>query len=266
MICLVDILRAEGVALGHYKVHLATPGRTSPLEAYLGGHFKEWQEKQNAKNFECETVIGLIRLRDEQWLFAGAYRILGVRGKKPRFRYETELLPGQTDLVGRIMIRFKRRFRNSYIRGDKYGSQLEVTKLLERPYAIESFKGYKEVRLSHQVLRMIIQRQEESWQTALSSVNGIYLIIDDKTGKTYVGSAYGRGGIWQRWRSHLEKGHGSTVELRALLKSKGINYAEHFQYSILEIADPLDKKAQVRERENYWKKVLLSREFGYNRN
>lgn len=266
MILLINILKAQGIALGRHKIHLATAGRTSPLEAYLQGNFKKWQEEQNAKNFECETVIGLIRLGDDQWLFVGAYRVLGVEGAESKFRYKTELLPGQDDLVGRIVVRFKRVFRNSYIWGSRYGDQLEVAKLLEVPFAIEDFKGYKEVRLSHKILKMVVHRSEESWRTALSSVSGVYLIMDGETGKGYVGSAYGEGGIWRRWCRYADKGHGDNAELIALLGEKGISYAEHFQYAVLEIADPLDTKEQVLARENHWKEVLMSRKFGYNSN
>ena len=68
---------------------------------------------------------------------------------------------------------------------------------------------------------MFVRRGEPSWQAALSSISGVYLILDTKTGKTYVGSAYGEGGIWQRWSCYAETGHGRNVELIALLQSKG---------------------------------------------
>lgn len=113
---------------------------------------------------------------------------------------------------------------------------------------------------------MIVHRSEASWRSALSSVGGVYLIMDKKTGKAYVGSAYGEDGIWQRWCCYADTGHGWNAELIELLEAKGISYAEHFQYAILEIADPLDSKEQVCEREDHWKDVLLSRNFGYNSN
>lgn len=266
MIRLIDILNLKGIALGRYKIHLATPGRTSPLEAYWQGTFKDWQEEQNGRNFECETVIGLIHRGGDRWLFGGVYRILGVGGAKPRFRYNTELLAGQDDLVGRIVVRYKREFRSSYIWGDKYGSQLEIAEILESPLAIEEFDGYNKVRLSHSQLNVIVRRCEPTWQSALSSISGVYLIIDTETGKTYVGSAYGKGGIWQRWHCYADNGHGNNIELTALLQAKGAAYADYFQYSILEIADPLATKDQVCDRENHWKDVLLSRKFGYNSN
>jgi hypothetical protein len=90
--------------------------------------------------------------------------------------------------------------------------------------------------------------------------------MDTATGKTYVGSAYGSGGIWQRWCAYAETRHGGNVELKALLDTTGAEHGDHFQYSILEIADPLATERQVLEREGHWKDVLMSRTFGYNSN
>lgn len=165
---LIDILKGQGVALGHYKIHLATAGNTSPLEAYWQGSFKEWQEGQNAKNFECETVIGLIHRGGDRWLFGGVYRVLGVReGVTTPFQYETELLPGQDDLIGRVIVRYKREFRAAYIWGEKYGNQLEVAEILDSPLSIAEFEGYNKVRLRHSELRVIVQRREPSWSSDL---------------------------------------------------------------------------------------------------
>jgi len=267
MIQLIDILKVQGVALGRYKVHLATAGKTSPMEAYLDGTFKEWQEGQNAKNFECETVIGLIHRGGDRWLFGGAYRILGVKeGITIPFQYETELLPGQADLVGRIIVKYKREFRAAYIWGEKYGYQLEVAEILDSPLSVAKFEGYNKVRLKHSELKVIVQKQEPSWSSALSSVGGVYLIMDTSIGKAYVGSAYGIGGIWQRWCCYAVNGHGGNAELITLLGTQGAEYAGHFQYAVLEIADLLDTEDQVLKREGHWKEVLKSRTFGYNSN
>lgn len=266
MIRLIDILKATGIELGNYKIHFATKGKgeKTPLEAYFEHKFKEWQEEQNARNFECDNVIALIHRGADQWLFAGVYRILGVEGARPSVKYKTELLPEQQDTIGRIIVRYKRTFRNSYVLGDKFGSQLEVARILELPLSIENFKGFNKVRISHATLKLIVQNHEESWQTALSSVGGVYLVMDSITGKGYVGSAYGQGGIWQRWCSYAQTGHGNNVNLMALIEAKGSSYADTFQYAVLEIADLLDTDDQVLKREAHWKDVLMSREFGYN--
>jgi hypothetical protein len=267
MIRLIDLLKAQGIELRHYKIHLATSSSSSPLDAYLEGTFKEWQERQNAKNFECEMVIALIQRGGDRWLFGGVYRILGVeKGATLPFQYKTELIPGQEDLLGRVVVRFRRQFRASYVWGETYGHQLEVAEILDSPFSIEEFDGFNKVQLTHAQLRRIVQRQEPSWRSALSSVSGVYLIMDPTTGKAYVGSAYGTGGIWQRWCVYVETGHGGNIKLKELVSKTETAYWDGFQYSILEIADALATKDQVIERECHWKDVLMSRTFGNNSN
>ncbi len=36
------------------------------------------------------------------------------------------------------------------------------------------------------------------WESALSTVNAVYLIVDRENGRKYVGSAYGKGGLLGR--------------------------------------------------------------------
>jgi hypothetical protein len=92
------------------------------------------------------------------------------------------------------------------------------------------------------------------------------LITDISNGGKYVGSASGEGGIWGRLCSYINDGHGGNIDLKNLLKEKGNEYVENFQYAVLEIADKQATLEQIMRRENYWKEVLKSREFGYNQN
>jgi len=267
MIHLIDLLKLQGVALENYKIHLATGETSPPFDAYLKGSFKEWQEEQRQKNFECATVLSLIYLGADRWLFAGVYRVLGVGpGQDIAFKYQTELIPGHEELIGRIIVRYKREYRASYIWGHKYGSELEVAEIRDARVSIEPFPGYNNVRILHHKLGVIVSNQEPSWKAALSSVGGVYVITDIRNGKTYVGSASGEGGIWQRWQSYSETGHGGNAELRLLLDAHGQEYSHNFQYSMLEIADPQDSAEKICARENHWKEVFMSREFGYNSN
>jgi hypothetical protein len=143
---------------------------------------------------------------------------------------------------------------------------LEVAEILASRVSLVAFRGYNKVRLTFAELKWIVKQQVPSWLSALSSVGGVYLIMDTSTGKPYVGSAYGIGGIWQRWCCYADNGHGGNAELKALLEEQGAEYAGPFQYAVLEIADLLDTEDQVRKRESHWKDVLMSRTFGYNSN
>ncbi len=58
-----------------------------------------------------------------------------------------------------------------------------------------------------------------------------------KTGKQYVGSAYGGDGIWHRWVRYAKDGHGGNKEIKDLLKVKGRKYPSNFQFSVLEVCD-----------------------------
>ncbi len=271
MIKLIDLIGLAGVGLDKCKIHCAKGVKTSPLEAFFDGTFQQWQEDQNNENFKkCKRILSLIDLDDSQWLFAGVYDVLDVeactKGSKPCFKYSTKEVDGLQHLTGKTKIYFKRPGRNSYLRDKKFFDQLMVISLSEQRMSIGEFPGFNGVMLSHVMLRALVYESNPTWKAALSNVAGVYLISDKTTGKQYVGSAYGGDGIWQRWSAYIKTGHGGNKELRDLLKNNGSDHVEFFQFSLLEVCDINAEDKYIVERETHWKKVLLSREFGLNRN
>ena len=89
MIKLMDLISLAEVEIGKFKIHCATGENPTPLEAFYEGTFKEWQEHQNQRNFQCDHIVSLIYLGGTDWLFAGIYKVLGVQprlsGTKPWF-------------------------------------------------------------------------------------------------------------------------------------------------------------------------------------
>lgn len=270
MIKLTELISMAGVALGDYKVHCATSRISPPLDAFLSGNWKEWQEMQTRKNFECDQILSLIDLRNSRWLFAGVFQVIGVRktarGNPVAYEYRTREVSGLEHLTGRAIIHFNKTFRASYLRGPKYADDLLMVALLERRMTIGEFPGFNSILLSHAKLKAIVQGNIESWLTALGNVAGVYVITDNSTGKQYVGSAYGGVGILGRWRVYTENGHGGNSELKAILSNKGLIYTKNFQYSILEVCDLNANKEFVIARESHWKNVLRTRQFGMNKN
>jgi len=267
MLSLIEILKTKNLPLDNYKIHLATGRQYPPLDAFLEGKFKEWQEEQSNKNFECDSVLSLINIERDLWLFAGIYIILGVdKGIRAPYRYNTKLLPNQDDLIGRVIVRYKREGRASYIWGHKYGKNLEIAEIKSTRISIGDFPGFNKVNLSYRQLKIVVTQQEPSWKSALSNIKGIYLISDTFSGKLYVGSATGEDGLWQRWESYARTGHGGNAELKSLIHDKGIEYTDNFQYTVLEIADFHSTDEFIIDRECHWKDVLLSRQFGHNSN
>ncbi len=271
MIKLLELISLAGVKLGNFKIHCATGTQHSPLEAFFDGKFKEWQEKQRNRNFECDQIVSLINLSRDKWLFVGVYNVEGIRKKTKDkkgqiFLYSTTEIKGQKHIVGRAIVRFNKTFRASYLRGEKYGDQLIVTEIRDRKMSVGDFPGYNSVLVSYNLLRNIVREGTPSWKSALSNVSGIYIITDMKTGKIYIGSAYGGEGVWQRWLIYAKNGHGGNKDLKDLLKLKKSSYTQNFQFSILEVTDLNANKDYIISRESHWKKVLMSRKFGYNRN
>lgn len=116
--------------------------------------------------------------------------------------------------------------------------------------------------------KRVIDSGKSDWKAALENQKAVYVITDTKTGKLYVGSATSENGmLLQRWKNYVDNGHGGNKELRGLVETKGFDYVkDNFQYSIIENFNARVDDMRILQREAYWKRVLYSREFGYNAN
>ena len=138
------------------------------------------------------------------------------------------------------------------------------------------FPGFDRVLLTyHELGEMIADHRYADWRVALSEVQGIYLITDSSNGKQYVGKADGAERILQRWKSYARDGHGGNLALRELaLSSVGsgegagvkTDHARHFVFSILRVFGPSTSSSEVDAAESHYKRALMTREFGLNRN
>ena len=254
--------------LPKYKLHLAInpKNKKEPLDELFKGNFKSWQEWQSKKNFERDYILSLIYYGRNEWIFGGIYKRKDVKRVEKHFEYDTELLDFRKDLIGRLIIRFCRPGRQSYLKLEKWVGKLEVVEILRKPYTMKEFLGYENVLIDFDLLKTIIDKEEPSWKTALSSVKGVYIITDKSNGKIYVGSAYGEASFWSRWFLYAKNGHGGNKELKKRISEKGLEYASNFQFSVLEVRPNITEDGVITTREAYWKSILKSREFGYNEN
>ena len=96
------------------------------------------------------------------------------------------------------------------------------------------FSGFENLILTYDELKEIVENPTiyEAWHTALSSVNAIYLIVDQETGKQYVGSAYGKDGLLGRWSCYVNSLHGNNKLMKELICAYPERY-HHFQFSIM---------------------------------
>jgi GIY-YIG catalytic domain len=95
-----------------------------------------------------------------------------------------------------------------------------------------------------------------TWQSVLKSVKGVYLLVCKETGKQYIGSAKGEQNLWARFLDYKTTGHGGNIELRACGRKQ-------YQVTVLEVVNSDEGIERV---EGAWKRKLMSREFGLNRN
>lgn len=148
-----------------------------------------------------------------------------------------------------------------------YNNEKEVIRIeegLTKADGTPVFKSYPEVILDYSQLKMVLQ--DLDWIAMLKALNCIYLIEDKSNGKAYVGSTYGRDGIFGRWSQYGETGHGGNVELEKLIKSDSKYHHKNFQWTILETLNSNITQQEAIERENLWKRKLLTLEHGYNQN
>ena len=130
----------------------------------------------------------------------------------------------------------------------------EIVELLPRHYVMD-FPGYYNFVLSYDQLTTMISHPDSNreWQRMLSSVSGVYVLLDQRTGKQYVGSAYGGGGIWARWKSYVSSHSGGNALLKELLARSPFRYKQ-FQFSILRVLEPSATKDEVIDQEVIVKK------------
>ncbi|MBT3392488.1 MAG: GIY-YIG nuclease family protein [Elusimicrobiaceae bacterium] len=271
MIKLSEVLSIKN--LKDYKIHLAVyNGHDEPLDVFAQDknkwdHWNAWRGKRNC--FNRKYIISFMRFYHEKdvWLFGGIYEVLGRDPKKAHL-YKIKLLNIGKSLIGRLKVEFSSKTQNKRLNLENIYDNIVVHEVLKEKYSGRSFPGFENIDLQFTELENIIKTQKKDWKAALKSVKGIYLIADTKTGKKYVGSAYKNdGNLWDRWRCYIETGHGWNEGLKELIKQQNQNYAkENFKFTLLEYRSIKTDNKIIIDRENYWKKALLSRDFGYNRN
>jgi hypothetical protein len=254
-----------------YKLHLACRSEDAhPLDVYVADR-EEWVAWNCWRGDKNDWTRKFILSFIEFYPISGAYLFGGVFEVKQRNQngYVLEEVDAFKKWEGRLICTFYRyqglRGRAFYLEGML--DSFEVHSLLPERYSGERFCGYENINHPFSVLRSIISSEKPDWKASLMAVKGVYLIVDTKNGKTYVGSAYGDAGIWSRLSCYVYTGHGWNDELVKTIKEQGINYAlSNFKFSILEVCAFNTSDEAIIQRESHWKNVMLSRQFGYNKN
>jgi len=129
------------------------------------------------------------------------------------------------------------------------------------------FSDYLSISLTRSELEFLFMNKDGNliWRSQLSKVGGIYLIQDERDGQQYVGSAYGKDGLWGRWETYFRDPTGGNTRLTKKIESDR-NAFRTFRYSVLEVFPGNTQKDEVIQKESLYKKKLGTRAFGLNEN
>ena len=266
-----QILEIEN--LQDYKFHAARYNNIEePLDVFLRNRneWDGWNSWHGVRNeFNRNYVVSFIKFypEEETWLFGGIYKILGRHPEKTAHGYDIELTDKGKELIGRLKINAKLSRTKAFKLENVY-DKLSVCEVLREPYSGEFFRGYENISQDFSNLEVIYRNERTDWKTPLENVKGVYVIADKKTGRKYVGSAYGDTGIWSRWSSYMNTGHGWNKELVGLIEGAGMEYArKNFRITLIECWPFKTDDRTIIQRENFWKEALLTRgKHGYNGN
>ncbi len=283
MILLQDIfpleeLKKEGNVLlvRHYKKDLY-----NMIEL---GLIEEYQSFQKMRAFrKTKYLISFIAMPNNYAKLYGVYRIDSLKEKEQLPSYSEELKPfcnpqdTNTDFFlqltkddrykkfeGRIIIDWivPRGWYNTY---GKVKNK-EVVRILPRNY-VADFPGSMNIKLTASELKKIIENPDahSKWYESLTRLQAVYLILDKTTGKQYVGTTYGKDGLWQRWKSYVKSGFtGGNIKLEEL-KKMNIKFYFGFQYSILEVLPKNANQKDCTSAETLWMEKLGTKDNGgYN--
>lgn len=275
-IMLNDILKIPENEIQNYKIKFNVyNGYEEPLmvmsRSYdeICGWIGWKREKDDLSRPKVMAFVRYYTVSPEQWIFAGIYEVT----KKANFDeihedvgYDLTPVPEYQNLYGRLVVEYKNNTQQLKRNAENVLNDIKVVELLKKPYNGVEFDGYNNINLTFQELEVIIKNNVDEWKRKLENVTGIYMLFDKNNGKKYIGSAYGQEGIWQRWTSYIYSQNGGNKEL---LQLDNDYIKDNFTFTLLEWYAIGTDMEFIISRENYWKKVMLSRKsdgYGYNDN
>lgn len=298
---LLDIIKSYQIPIDDVVIirHTFNKKETRDVwDKYNRSNFKEYQSIQPSKNFfkNKKYILSFIADGKSYARFVGCYEILDnyevskAKRKKDfplqnyydepgNVYFETALSEYMNDMIDRLVIDWPGAIGYVQYSEDALKKKQVVSIHPDSKYV---FSGYYRVAWDFQTMQEYVTNEElyEEIANALKEVFAVYLVVDTKSGKYYIGSAYGKDGLFGRWKTYANtngKGGASkddsdgNVGIIEYLKDNPKAYL-NFQYSILEIVHKTGNTAKdieaTLEAEKIWKQKLctLNTAWGLNRN
>lgn len=282
---LVDILKIAGFDPTLDTKLVRHQDRRYPVEE-LRRHdeLEPYQSYQGKAKFHgAKQIVSFYGLSGTRAGFYGVYKVRGRHSarkgralapsdwsqkwiKGSRFFYDLERDPRFDDFRDRLIIDWGPGTR-TWVQKLDIKRDKPVLEILPPGRKLDPFDDYLEFSLTYAELKDLFANEEahRDWRIPLGAVAGVYLILAQRSGDLYVGSAYGEGGIWGRWRNYSISGDGGNVRLRELIKRDSA-YPEQFRFSVLQILPKTMAPNEVLKREALYKHKLGTRATGLNSN
>lgn len=278
---LQEILSLRGLPIATTRIIRNTINRDYIKEMISAGYFDLYQAVQKENKFkDSEYIVSFTDLEGTKSLLYGVFKVNGVKDilnlpdevaaiKEPEkwisgryFQYNMERVDMLKDLEERLVIDWGK----ATISWCQKDLNKEVVEILPHGF-LKPFPGYQDVLLNFDELAKVIKNPNANrhWRIMLSNVCGVYLILDKVSGQQYVGSAYGKEGVWGRWSTYISTKHGNNKILIELLAQNEEKH-KNFQFSILHVLPNSALKEDVIQLEGRVKEKLGSKVFGLNAN
>ena len=232
--------------------------------------FERYQAAQSEPKYKgADYLISFIGEDNNRARLVGVYKIVAElpmddehrTDSADKYYYQMEEVSGFEDLIERVVIKWS----NAIAWVQWFKNDMEVIEI-SAGLGYRQFKDYMDFVLTFNELQDIIKSGYSDWKRMLSSVYGVYVICDNKTGQLYIGSAYGDEGIWGRWSEYVKtNGHGNNKSLAGLIKNDA-NYAKNFSFSLLVVMSKNSTKDAVIAKEQIFKRKFGTQIHGLNNN
>jgi hypothetical protein len=179
------------------------------------------------------------------------------------FVYDLAIDERMNDFSKRMILNWGEGYRSWVQRAEKQNKDvIEIRRRFEEPQFPDHFSFRRRIEE--------IPTLYPTWRSVLQATKGGYLLVCNKTGAQYVGSATGDNGFLGRWSAYAADSHGGNK----LLKERN---QRDYTVSILETVGSKAQRRDVLALENVWKEKLglraerlraerLGDEFGLNAN
>lgn len=274
-----DLLRFTSEELKNTKIRFCQwNGEDNPIDLYKKNpnELLNWHYWNSQSYKEGQLTIGIVKLDGDDWLLFTVGKILknlkldyrGVGYEYETLGYVEEKGIDYSDFYGRVIISYHKKMMSQFPNANTVIDEFIVKEILPSQFTGFDFPGYEKVSLSYNDLETIINGNYPSYKNALEHQQAVYVLTDRNNGKLYVGSATSMDKmLLARWKGYITTFHNGNKDLKELLEKEGPEYfKKYFQYSILENFNSNVDYHYVLERESYWKKVLDTRNHGYNKN